>query len=141
MWGRHDVAVVLGSGWGDAVAALGEMRQEVPAANLPGFAAPTVEGHGGSLASLVAGDKRVLLFKGRVHLYEGHSPHAVVHGIRVAEAAGCGAVILTNAAGGLNVPGDQSGSGFERPAARPRRGAEHGKRSRGQSGFAAAWRD
>jgi len=109
MWGRHDVAVVLGSGWGDAVAALGEMRQEVPAANLPGFAAPTVEGHGGSLASLAAGDKRVLLFKGRVHLYEGHSPHAVVHGIRVAEAAGCGAVILTNAAGGLN-PANPPGS-------------------------------
>jgi len=109
MWGQHDVAVVLGSGWGDATEALGDMLQEMPVANLPGFVAPTVEGHGASVASLAAGAKRVLLFRGRVHLYEGNSAHDVVHGVRVAEAAGCGVVILTNAAGGIN-PANPPGS-------------------------------
>ena len=102
MWGQHDAAVVLGSGWGEAADALGEIVEEMPAATLPGFMAPTVEGHGGSIASVLAGERRVLLFRGRVHLYEGHSPHDVVHGVRVAEAAGCKSVILTNAAGGIN---------------------------------------
>lgn len=109
MWGRHDVAVVLGSGWGDAIETLGDITQEMPVANLPGFVAPTVEGHGASVASLAAGERQVLLFRGRVHLYEGNSAHDVVHGVRVAEAAGCRVVILTNAAGGIN-PANPAGS-------------------------------
>ena len=102
LWGRHDVAVVLGSGWGNAIPKLGDTLHEVPAGELPGFITPAVESHGSTIASLAAGDKRVLLFKGRVHLYEGYSPHDVVHGVRVAAAAGCEVVILTNAAGGIN---------------------------------------
>ena len=50
---------------------------------------------------MLAGQRRVLVFLGRVHLYEGHSPAAVVHGVRTAIAAGCGTLILTNAAGGI----------------------------------------
>ena len=42
------------------------------------------------------------MFLGRVHLYEGLSPAAVVHGVRTAVAAGCRTVVLTNAAGGIN---------------------------------------
>jgi purine-nucleoside phosphorylase len=42
------------------------------------------------------------LYLGRIHLYEGHHPHAVVHGVRTAIAAGCRTVVLTNAAGGIN---------------------------------------
>ena len=45
---------------------------------------------------------RVLVYLGRIHLYEGHDPHTVVHGVRTAIAAGCRAVVLTNAAGGIN---------------------------------------
>lgn len=47
------------------------------------------------------GGARVLVFVGRVHGYEGHTPSAVVHGVRVAAAAGCSSVVLTNAAGGI----------------------------------------
>jgi purine-nucleoside phosphorylase len=47
------------------------------------------------------GGLRVLVFLGRVHLYEGHSPAAVVHGVRTAVAAGCTTVVLSNAAGGI----------------------------------------
>jgi purine-nucleoside phosphorylase len=97
----HDVAVVLGSGWRPAADELGPADAEVPVADLPGFTAPTVLGHGGTLRSLQVGDKRVLILLGRTHLYEGRGVGAVVHGVRTAAAAGCRTVVLTNAAGCL----------------------------------------
>jgi len=97
----HDVAVVLGSGWRPAADELGTPVAEVPVAELPGFAAPTVAGHGGTLRSLRVGDKRVLIMLGRTHLYEGRGVGSVVHGVRTAAAAGCRTVVLTNAAGCL----------------------------------------
>ncbi len=97
----HDVAVVLGSGWRPAADELGTPDAEVPVADLPGFAAPTVAGHGGTLRSLRVGDKRVLILLGRTHLYEGRGVGSVVHGVRTAAAAGCRTVVLTNAAGCL----------------------------------------
>jgi len=60
-----------------------------------------------SLANPIAG-LRLLVFLGRTHLYEGHSPAAVVHGVRTAIAAGCRVIVLTNAAGGID-PGYQVG--------------------------------
>ena len=97
----HDVAVVLGSGWRPAADVLGEPDTEVPIGDLPGFAAPTVAGHGGTLRSLRVGDKRVLILLGRTHLYEGRGVAPVVHGVRTAAAAGVRSVVLTNAAGCL----------------------------------------
>jgi purine-nucleoside phosphorylase len=97
----HDVAVVLGSGWRPAADELGTADAEVPIAELPGFAVPTVAGHGGTLRSLRVGAKRVLILLGRTHLYEGRGVGAVVHGVRTAAAAGCRTVVLTNAAGCL----------------------------------------
>ena len=58
-------------------------------------------GHGSTVRSIRCGDRRVLAFLGRVHLYEGHAPATVVHGVRTAVLAGCSTVVLTNAAGGL----------------------------------------
>ncbi len=98
---EHDVAVVLGSGWADAVAALGPATAVLPMAGLPGFAAPTAGGHTGELVSTRIGAHRVLVLVGRVHTYEGHSPADVVHPVRTAIAAGARTVVLTNAAGGL----------------------------------------
>jgi len=98
---KHDVAVVLGSGWRPAADVLGEPDAEVPMVDLPGFAAPTVVGHGGTVRSVRAGDRRVLILLGRTHLYEGRGVAPVVHGVRTAAAAGCRVVVLTNAAGGL----------------------------------------
>lgn len=97
----HDVAVVLGSGWRPAADELGVPEFELPVADLPGFTAPTVQGHGGTLRSLRVGEKRVLILLGRTHLYEGRGVGAVVHGVRTAAAAGCRSVVLTNAAGCL----------------------------------------
>jgi purine-nucleoside phosphorylase len=100
---RHDVAVVLGSGWAPAAAELGAATAVVPMAELPGFAPPTAEGHGGELISVRTGVHRVLVFVGRIHAYEGHDLRHVVHPVRAACAAGAEVVVLTNAAGGINV--------------------------------------
>ena len=99
---RHDVALVLGSGWLPAAERLGETVAEIPAGELPGFSAPTVEGHGGTIRSVRSGDRRLLLMAGRTHLYEGRGVRPVVHGVRVAAAAGCSTIVLTNGAGGLD---------------------------------------
>ena len=99
--GRHDVAIVLGSGWVPAVDALGESTAQFPVTDLAGFLAPAVAGHAGQLRSVAVGDKNVLAFLGRTHLYEGRGVDPVVHGVRVAAAAGCRTVVLTNACGGV----------------------------------------
>ncbi|WP_336027989.1 purine-nucleoside phosphorylase [Geodermatophilus sp. FMUSA9-8] len=100
--GRHDVAVVMGSGWAPAADAFGAPDGFVGMSELPGFAVPTAQGHGGEVRSIRVGERRVLLFLGRTHLYEGRGVEPVVHGVRTAAAAGVRTVVLTNAAGGLD---------------------------------------
>jgi purine-nucleoside phosphorylase len=99
---RYDLAVVLGSGWKEGAAALGTPTSDLPTTELPGFIASTVPGHGSHLQTLRIGDRTVALLTGRVHLYEGNSPSAVVHPVRTLIEAGASRVVLTNAAGGLD---------------------------------------
>ena len=98
---RHDVALVLGSGWVPAADALGAADLELAVTELPGFLPPAVDGHAGRIRSLRVGNQRVMVVLGRTHLYEGKGVDPVVHGVRVAAAAGCRTVVLTNAAGGV----------------------------------------
>ena len=107
---RHDVAVVLGSGWVPAVDGIvagpgggpaGEQLADLAVTDLPGFAPPAAAGHAGRVRSLRLGDTSVLAFLGRTHLYEGRGPAAVVHAVRTAVAGGAGTVVLTNGCGGL----------------------------------------
>lgn len=98
---EHDVAIVLGSGWVPAIDVLGTATADLAVTELPGFLPPAVEGHAGRVRSLEVAGKRVLAFLGRTHLYEGRGVEPVAHGVRVAAAAGCRTVILTNACGGL----------------------------------------
>jgi purine-nucleoside phosphorylase len=98
---KYDVAVVLGSGWAPAADAIGAADAEVPLAELGGFPEPAVPGHVPAVRSVAVGGRRVLVYLGRVHLYEGHPPASVVHGVRTAIAAGCSTIVLTNAAGGI----------------------------------------
>ena len=98
---RHDVALVMGSGWVPAADALGAPEVEVPVTDLPGFLPPAVTGHAGRVRSVQVGTQRVMVLLGRTHLYEGRGVDAVVHGVRTAAAAGCRTVVLTNAAGGV----------------------------------------
>jgi purine-nucleoside phosphorylase len=99
---EHDVAIVLGSGWAPAVAALGSATAALPMAELPGFTPPTALGHTGQVLSVGIADHQVLVLAGRVHAYEGHDLQHVVHPVRTACAAGARIVVLTNAAGGLD---------------------------------------
>lgn len=95
---RHDICIVLGSGWGTVAEQLGT-GPELLLSDLPGFPRPTAMGHGNLVRSFERSGLRVLLFLGRVHGYEGHHPDTVVHGVRTAAAAGCKLAILTNGAG------------------------------------------
>ncbi|KYG01353.1 purine-nucleoside phosphorylase, partial [Sorangium cellulosum] len=101
------VGVVLGSGlggWGDELSGL----VKVPYAEIPGMPRPAVEGHAGFLCAGCVGDVPVACLQGRAHLYEGHPPAKAVFGVRVLARLGCRAVLLTNAAGGIN-PGFAAG--------------------------------
>ncbi|GEL48313.1 purine-nucleoside phosphorylase [Cellulomonas hominis] len=101
---KHDVALVLGSGWGGAADLLGETVAEIPAPEVPGFAAPAVVGHVGTIRSIriAATGKHALVLGSRTHLYEGKGVRRVVHGVRTAAAAGCSTIVLTNGCGGLD---------------------------------------
>lgn len=100
---KHDIALVLGSGWGQAAELIGETTHTLDAAAIPGFHAPAVPGHKGSISSiLTATGKRVLVLGARTHYYEGRGVRAVVHPIRTAAATGCQQLVLTNGCGGLN---------------------------------------
>ncbi len=100
---RHDIALVLGSGWGRTGDLIGTTLAEIDNEDVPGFAKAAVEGHSGSMRSVAIGDtgRRALVFGTRTHYYEGRGVRAVVHPIRTAAAAGCRAVVLTNGCGGL----------------------------------------
>ena len=98
---RHDVAVVLGSGWRPAADVIGEATVTIGTEDLPGFHAPQVAGHAAELRSIAVGSSHVLVALGRIHAYEGHDLAGVVHTVRSAVLAGCRRVVLTNAAGGI----------------------------------------
>ncbi|KAJ8144275.1 hypothetical protein OY671_002611 [Metschnikowia pulcherrima] len=103
----HDMALVLGSGWGGAAESLGEVVAEVPTHEIPGFSAPAVAGHLSVTRSIrverADGSVRHALVLGsRTHSYEGKGVRAVVHGVRTAAATGAETLILTNGCGGLN---------------------------------------
>ncbi|KAA9111262.1 purine-nucleoside phosphorylase [Microbacterium rhizomatis] len=100
---RHDIALTLGSGWGRAAELVGETIATIAATDVTGFSAPALEGHVGTLRSvLTPRGKRVLVIGARTHFYEGHGPRRVVHSVRTAAASGARTMVLTNGAGGIN---------------------------------------
>jgi purine-nucleoside phosphorylase len=101
--GRHDIALTLGSGWGRATEAMGEVVAVLPASEVPGFAVSGVPGHPGTITSVALPDGGAALVIGaRTHFYEGRGVRRVVHSVRTAAAAGARVQVLTNGAGGLD---------------------------------------
>ncbi|MEO6991075.1 MAG: purine-nucleoside phosphorylase [Candidatus Baltobacteraceae bacterium] len=106
--GPLDIAVVLGSGLGTGFGrrdALGAIEY----ARLAGSPQAHLEGHPGVALLQRWGSHRVVLFAGRVHLYQGFSARDVTYFVRLAASAGIRTIVLTNAAGGLDpafAPGD-----------------------------------
>jgi purine-nucleoside phosphorylase len=98
---QHEVAIVTGSGWIEAADLFGQTIAEIPFDEIPGFVPTSVPGHSGVVRSMQIGNRRVLVFVGRSHLYEGHSPDIVTHYVHTAAAVGANVLILTNGAGSL----------------------------------------
>ncbi len=95
------VGLVLGSGLG----AFGESLIEVvkiPYQEIPHFPVSTVVGHAGRLVVGRSGKVPVAVMQGRAHYYEGYTLEQVVFPVRVLAAVGIGALVVTNAAGGIN---------------------------------------
>jgi len=99
---RPRIGLVLGSGLGGFADSLSETTR-IPYAEIPAFPRSTAIGHAGQMVIGKAGSVSVAAMQGRVHLYEGYLVQEVAFPMRVFGRMGIRAVILTNAAGGINL--------------------------------------
>jgi purine-nucleoside phosphorylase len=102
------LALILGSGLGSVPHRFSEIVS-IPFAGVPGLVAPSVHGHSGRIVLGLCGGKPILVFRGRLHFYEGHGWETVAGPIRTAADLGVKVLSLTNAAGGIRDdldPGD-----------------------------------
>jgi len=99
---RPQIGLVLGSGLGAFAESLADATR-IPFAEIPAFPCSTAIGHAGQMVIGKAGTVPVAAMQGRVHLYEGYSAQQVAFPMRVFGRIGIRAVILTNAAGGINL--------------------------------------
>lgn len=99
---RPRIGLVLGSGLGGFADSLADATR-IPFAEIPGFSRSTAIGHAGQMVIGKAGAVPVAVMQGRVHLYEGYSAQQVAFPMRVFGRMGIRSVILTNAAGGINL--------------------------------------
>ncbi len=98
---RPRIGLVLGSGLGAFADSLTETTR-IPYAEIPTFPRSTAIGHAGQMVIGEAGSVPVAAMQGRAHLYEGYSAQEVTFPMRVFARMGIRAVLLTNAAGGIN---------------------------------------
>jgi purine-nucleoside phosphorylase len=99
--GTPTVSIVLGSGLSGLVEGV-EDPVEVPFQEVPGLPASGVAGHAGRFVHGRLEGRPVLLQAGRFHAYEGHPMEVVCAPVRIAAALGVGAMVFTNAAGGIS---------------------------------------
>lgn len=96
------IGVMTGTGLGQSLSGL-ETFLSLDYALIPNFPVSTVQSHAGRLLAGRLADKPVLAMQGRFHLYEGYTPREVAFPVRVMQALGVRTLIVTNAAGGLNL--------------------------------------
>jgi purine-nucleoside phosphorylase len=102
------IAIVLGSGLGELAKHV-QQATVIPYGEIEGMPTGRVEGHAGEFVSGTLEGRRVLVFSGRAHYYEGYSPEQVVFGVRLARLLGAHTLLVTNAAGSTTTdlrPGD-----------------------------------
>lgn len=99
---RPEIAIVLGTGLGDLVKKI-EGAQAVSYEKIPHFPVSTVESHQGKLVLGTLSGKKAAVMEGRFHGYEGYSPQEVTFPLRVLKALGARTLVVSNAAGGLNL--------------------------------------
>ena len=100
--GQPEIAIILGTGLGDLTKRI-QVEKDFPYANIPNFPVSTVESHKGRLVFGTLSGKKVVAMEGRFHGYEGYTPQQVTFPIRVMAQLGAKILIVTNAAGGLNL--------------------------------------
>lgn len=103
-----EFAIILGSGLGDFASSV-EVIKSISSADIPGYPPSTVEGHSGKIIFATFEQKKLLLFKGRIHFYEGYKIYECILPVFIAYKLKCNKILLTNAAGGINrnfIPGD-----------------------------------
>jgi purine-nucleoside phosphorylase len=98
---QPEVGVVLGSGLGNFSDEI-EVEKEISYADIPHFPTSTVEGHKGKLIFGKIEGKRIVCMAGRFHFYEGYDAEQVILPVRVMKLLGIKALLLSNAAGGVN---------------------------------------
>ena len=96
-----ELAIVLGSGLGGLADRI-DNPVYIPYSEVPGLPVSTAPGHAGRFVAGQLAGRAVLCMQGRFHFYEGHDMQAIARPVRVIKALGCQALVLTNAAGGVN---------------------------------------
>ena len=98
---KPEIGIILGTGLGPVAAHL-RTDADVPYADIPHFARPTVDGHEGRWLSGTLAGRAVAVMQGRFHYYEGHSMEDIAFPVRVMKALGVHTLLITNIAGGVN---------------------------------------
>ena len=97
-----DFGIILGTGLGDLVQEM-EVEIEIPYADIPHFPSSTMEFHQARLLYGMLSGREVVVFEGRFHAYEGLSYFEITYPIRLMHALGVKKVIISNAAGAINL--------------------------------------
>ena len=103
-----DIAIILGSGLGDFASSV-NIKHSIDTEELSGYPRSTVEGHLGKIIFAEVEGKKLLLFEGRIHFYEGYKIYECVLPVFIVHQLNCKQLLITNAAGGINrnfSPGD-----------------------------------
>jgi purine-nucleoside phosphorylase len=105
---KPEIAIILGSGLGDFAESV-DTKKSFATSSIPGYPSSTIEGHAGKIHFAEYQKKKLLLFQGRIHLYEGYKIYECILPVFIASHTGCKKILLTNAAGSVNHnfhPGD-----------------------------------
>lgn len=103
-----EISIVLGSGLGNFAKRV-TLIKEISTADIPLYPVSTIIGHAGKIIFAEYAGKKILLFQGRIHFYEGYKIYECLLPVFISHKLGCSKIILTNAAGGINtnfIPGD-----------------------------------
>lgn len=104
---KPEIALLTGTGLGDSAKSM-DVSVSLEYKDIPHFPVSTVISHFGNLLFGTMSEKKIIVFQGRFHLYEGYTPLEVTYPVRVMQELGIECLILSNAAGGLN-PGFNAG--------------------------------
>lgn len=106
--GKAEIGIILGTGLGGVAESM-EVETEIPYSKIPHFPLSTVEGHKGSLLIGTIGQKRIAIFSGRFHYYEGYDTKQITFPVRVLNFLGVDKVMITSVSGSVN-PDFKAGS-------------------------------